>query len=231
MAFRSSARPAGVGVQNRDTTAPRRSAFVRAVMPPYRACCVAARGGHPLTHNCCRFAGASVGDRLNWQSRHRHDQVQAISQGTGNATSIRGDLSGSTPARAAVIAEKSARTGIHGGYEHEASGKHRRARCPGDGHTPFLERLSEDLEDSTVELRHLVQEQHAVVRKGDFTRPWNRTAARKRDVRDSVMRCAKGTRRQQPRTCGQRAGDRMNSAALECLVERQRRQDAAQPPC
>jgi hypothetical protein len=60
---------------------------------------------------------------------------------------------------------------------------------------------------AAIELRHLVEKQHAVVREGDLSRPWNRAAADERNVRDGVVRCAKGARRQEAACGRQRAGD------------------------
>src|SRR5688572_31512976 len=47
--------------------------------------------------------------------------------------------------------------------EHESGGEHRRPRGAGDCDAPFFKRLPEDFEHAAVELRHLVEKQHAVV--------------------------------------------------------------------
>ena len=116
-----------------------------------------------------------------------------VAQRPGQTTAIRRDLRRAYIGRPAVVAAESARTRIHRRDEHEASGKHRGARCAGDRDATFLERLPQHLEDPAIELRHLVEEQHAVVRERDLAGPRNRTAADKRDVRDGVMRRAEGT--------------------------------------
>jgi IS5 family transposase len=58
--------------------------------------------------------------------------------------------------------------------------------------------LPQRLEHATIELRHLVEKQHAVMREADFSWPRRAAAADERDVRDGVMRRAKRALGQQP---------------------------------
>ena len=87
---------------------------------------------------------------------------------------------------------ESARAGIHRRDEHEARGKDRRPRRPGDRDAAFFERLAKHFERAPIELRHLVEKEHAVVRERDLARARNRAAA---DQRDVARRCdaARGT--------------------------------------
>ena len=73
-------------------------------------------------------------------------------------------------------------------------GKDRRARGAGNRDAPVLQRLAQHLEHPAIELRHLVEEQHAVVRERDLAGARNRAAADQGDVRDRVMRRAERPR-------------------------------------
>ena len=62
----------------------------------------------------------------------------------------------------------------------------------------LFQRLAQHLQHAALELRHLVEEQHAVVREADFARPRLRAAADQRDVRDRVVRRPKRPRASRP---------------------------------
>ena len=104
----------------------------------------------------------------------------------------------------------------------------RSAREHGDA--ALLERLTQHLEHAAIEFRHLVEEQHAVVRQADLARPRRAAAADQRDVGDGVMRRAERPRRS--------AGRRRPAAARRpsgwwwprALRRTTGRQDARQPP-
>jgi hypothetical protein len=59
---------------------------------------------------------------------------------------------------------------LHRRHEHELRRKGHRTRRPGDGHPPFLQRLPQRLQNVPLELRQLVQEQHAMMRQRNLTR-------------------------------------------------------------
>src|SRR6185369_2547941 len=105
-----------------------------------------------------------------------------------------------------------------------------RARRPCDGDVSLFERLAQDLQYSAIELGHLVQEENAVVRKRDLARPRNGAAADQGHVRNRVMRRAKWTPDEQPRSGGKQASHGVDRGALERFIEGERRQDAAQAP-
>ena len=78
------------------------------------------------------------------------------------------DLTGGAAARPDGVALVAARAGVHRRHQHEAGGENSRARRAGDRDPAVLQRLAQDLEDPAIELRHLVEEQHAVVREANF---------------------------------------------------------------
>jgi len=81
-----------------------------------------------------------------------------------------------------------ARARVHRGNQQEAGGKTRRPADPGDRHEAVLERLPQCLEDVPPELRQLVEEEHAVIRKGHLTGRHPRPAADHRRVGERVVR-------------------------------------------
>ena len=84
-------------------------------------------------------------------------------------------------------------------------------------------------EHAPIELRHLVEKQHAAMGEAHFAGPRRRSAADQRDVRDGVMRRAERPLLEQPNAGPQLPGHRMNGRDLDRFLERQRRQDARQP--
>ena len=90
---------------------------------------------------------------------------------------------------------------------------------------PSSTRLAKDFEHVTAELRHLVEEEHAVVREADLAGPRMLPAADERHVRDRVMRRPERALGQQSRAGRQEPGHGMDRRRLERLVERQRRED------
>ena len=75
----------------------------------------------------------------------------------------------------------------------------------------FLERLPQDLEGMPAELRHLVEEQDAVMGQADLAGPRDGAAADERDIGDRMMRRAE-------RALGQQARARWQQSATECTV-------------
>ncbi len=128
------------------------------------------------------------------------------------------------------IAGKAARTRIHRADQHEAGREDGRARRARDRDAPLFERLAQHLEHVPAELRHLVEEEHAVMGEADLAGPRLRSAADERRVRDRVVRRAKRTLGDEPRVRRQQTGHRMHGGDLQRLVEGQRRQDPGQPP-
>ena len=101
-----------------------------------------------------------------------------------------------TPGRAAAAAVERpgepARTRVHRGDELEPCRERRRPAGPSDRDPTLLERLAQRLEHVPVELRQLVEEQHAVIREGHLAGRQSRTAADHRRRRRS---CGAGAER------------------------------------
>ena len=132
-------------------------------------------------------------------------------------------------ARALRVAAIAARARVHRGDEDEPRGEGDRPRRARDGDVTLFERLPQHVEHVPAELRHLVEEQHAVMREADLAGPRDRSAADERDIGDGVMRRAKRSLGEQADPGRQRCRRPNGSRALERLLERQRRQNAWQP--
>ncbi len=230
IAFRSSARPAGSGRQSvaialaaqRGVRAQTIGATTRLLRGP--------RHADALAHGGRGLARRTVRDRAGRNGRDVDDQIEAVAEWSRQATPISRDLRRRAAARTTVVAAKAARTRIHRRHEHEPRRKDRRSRRPRDRDASLFERLPQHFEDAAIELRHLVQEQHAVVRERDLPGAWNRPAADERHVGDGVVWRAERPRGEQARPCGQRSGHRMDRRAFQRFLERERRQNARQPP-
>jgi len=97
-------------------------------------------------------------------------QVDAIEQRTGDARAIAAHLVGRAATAAVGIAEISARTGVHGRDQLKARRKIRLARGARNGDRARFQRFAQHLEHAPVELRQLIQKQHAVVRERNLAR-------------------------------------------------------------
>src|SRR5690606_12682446 len=119
------------------------------------------------------FSGST--GRVAAQSRHvdgRHVDVQidAVEQGTREATDVAASFAGSALAGPARIGPVAAGTRVHGGHDQGTRGEGRLGLRAHDPHTPLFQRLAERLEHPATELGELVQEEHAVVREAHFPR-------------------------------------------------------------
>ena len=85
-----------------------------------------------------------------------------------------------------------ARTRVHGRDQEEIGGEGDATGRTRDVHHAVLERLPEDVQCSALELGHLVQQEHPMVRKADLPGPGLRAAADERCGRHGVMRRAEG---------------------------------------
>ena len=150
--------------------------------------------------------------------------------GPESSASIAGNLCRRAAAAAMLVAEEPAGAGVHRSDEHEPGREDGGSRGTSDRDAAFLERLAQHLEHAPIELRHLVEEEHAVVRERDLTRARDGAAADERDVRHGVMRRAERPFTEQANARRQRAGDRVDRRALQRLVEGERRKDRPQPP-
>ena len=116
-------------------------------------------------------------------------------------------------------------SGIHGGYQHELRRKCHGAGRAGNGDDPFFQRLAHGFEHTALEFRQLVQEQHAVVRQGDFAGRGIDIAAEQAGVACGVMRRSEGPACNQSLSRFEQAHDTMNFSGFQSLWQRQRRQD------
>ena len=97
---------------------------------------------------------------------------------------VRRDLLRSAGALLHGAAEIAAGAGIHRRHQHYVAGVADGTACPGYRDIPVFQRLPEGFQHPAVELRKLVQEQHAVVRKAYLPRAGNASAAE-----ETVARC------------------------------------------
>ena len=149
--------------------------------------------------------------------RHLDLQVDAVEQRPGDARAVARNLVRRAAAAAVGVAEITAGAGIHRRDQLEARREIRLARGARDGDAPGLERLAQHLEHAALELRQLVQEQHAVVRERNLARPRIAAAAHQRHAGGGVMRRAE--RAPLPaRTSKPAAADRLDRRGLERLL-------------
>ena len=95
---------------------------------------------------------------------------------------------------------------------------------------PFFERLTQHLQHRPLELRQLVQKQHAVVRERDLARPRVGAAADEAGVGDRVVRRAERPPRHESAPRVQQPADAVDLGRLQRLVGRERGQDAGHAP-
>jgi hypothetical protein len=135
--------------------------------------CPGGRADGPRSARPARARGgglAGVG-RLQvgcWQDGHFEEQVDAIEQRAGELVAIAGDLVGraaAAPVRVTVVA---AGAGVHGRHQLEAGREFGPACGAGDGDVTALQGFAQGFEDTALELRQFIKEQHAVVGQADF---------------------------------------------------------------
>src|SRR5205823_8490331 len=120
--------------------------------------------------------------------RHRHDDVEAIEQRAREAIAIARNALGRARALCAGIAARATGAEIHRPDELKARWK---AHAPGRTRNEDLsvfERLPQRLERRALELRQLVEEQHALVREARLAGTKLRAAADDRRRRSAVVR-------------------------------------------
>ncbi len=135
-----------------------------------------------------RFRPVLAGQVLRRDRRHLQHEVDAIAKRARQPAAVALDFTGRAAARADGVAQVAAGAGVHRRHQHEAGGENSRARRARDRDPAFLQRLPQHLEDPAIELRHFVEEQHAVVRERNLAGAREAAAADQRDVRNRVMR-------------------------------------------
>lgn len=97
-------------------------------------------------------------------------QVDAVEQRAGELGAVALDLFRGATARVGDVTQVATGAGVHGGDQLEARREAHPVVGPGDDDLSVLQGLAQDFEDLSVELRQLVEEQHALVGQGDFAR-------------------------------------------------------------
>ena len=151
--------------------------------------------------------------------------VDPVRERPRNAPAVARDALRRATAAAAGRAAVAARAGVHRRNQLEAGGKLRLARRAHDRYPTRLERLAQRLQHVAIELRQLVEEQHAVMSKRNFPRARHVAAADQRCARRAVVRRAE-------RPCApaggieSRARNGLDRRHLQRLGLRKRRQDS-----
>jgi hypothetical protein len=122
-----------------------------------------------------------------------------------------------------------ARAGVHRADHEEPRGEDGGACGASHGHGAELERLAEHFQGAAVELGHLVEKEHAVVREADLTGTGDRSASCQRDIGDRVVRRAERPQAEQA-AWRQDTCHRMDRARLERLLEGERRKNPRGSP-
>ena len=146
-----------------------------------------ARRVDAVAHRFRRLAGRA-GELDGARPRHRDDEVEAVEQRPRELVAI-----GREPLRRALavggrIPTGAARAEIHRGDELEARREDGPPGHAGHADDAVLERLAQRLERGPLELRELVEHEHAPVREARLTRPRPRPAADERRDGRAVVR-------------------------------------------
>lgn len=127
-------------------------------------------------------------------------------------------------ARVAGFVGVAASAWIHRCDQHEPRGIGHAMVGAGDGDLAVLQRLSQRIQHTWIELRQFVEEQHAIMRKRDFARPRAHAAAGQRGHAGGMMRRAKWPARGQC-SAVDFASHRCDHRHFQQFRWRQRRQD------
>src|SRR5439155_26584974 len=132
-------------------------------------------------------------------------------------------------ARPQTIAGPSTRTWVGRSHEREPRGIRHRATRPRDADASGLDGLPQRLENRGLELGHLVEEEDAQVRLGNFARERQTTATTDQSGGgDTMVRRAKGPRPAKRAVARQLPQEASQLRDLERLPELERRKDAGQ---
>src|SRR5450759_5706207 len=117
--------------------------------------------------------------------------VDPVYEWSGNFAAIARHLIRRATAFAAEVAEIAAGAGVHRRDQLEARGEFRLARGARNRHAPGLERLAQHLQHFALELRQLVQEQHAMMGERNLAGTRIAAAADQGHAGSGVVRRAK----------------------------------------
>ncbi len=120
------------------------------------------------------------------------NHINSIENGARETFLVEGDLSVGTGAFVSLVAKIAARTGVHGGNEHEIGGVGDVLVGARNGDRTVFEGLAEGFENRAGVFGDFVKEENTVMGKGNFTRGDMSTTTDDGDGAGRVMRCAEG---------------------------------------
>ena len=120
---------------------------------------------HPGADRRGRFAGLITRERLEGYRVHSDRQIDSIAQRSRDPSAIVPQLGRVAEATSRQFAGVATGTGVHRADQEESGGKPYGPGRTRDANHAFLERRAQRLECAPVEFCHLVEEQHAGVRK------------------------------------------------------------------
>ena len=177
------------------------------------------------------YSGAALRPLLPVQLAHRHGrhldvQVDTVHQGTADFVQIALHGTGGAGALHRGVVVVAARTGVHGGDEHERGGIVDGHLGPADGHAALLHGLAQHLEHRALEFRQLVEEEHPVVRQADLARLGVGAAAHEGHVADGVVRGPEGAHGNERVLLAHETCHTVYLRGLQALAQCERWQDA-----
>ena len=167
---------------------------------------------------------------LVFHARNIHMQVDAVHQRAGDAFLVPGDHGVAAGTGLRGVAVVAAGAGVLGPDQHEVGRKGNRARGARDGHLarePF-QRLAQDFQQTLAKFRQFVEEEHAAMGQGNFTRPRPGPAADQAGVADRMVRRAKRPCADERRVRGQQTGHGIDLGHLQRFIDAETRQNAGQ---
>lgn len=120
-----------------------------------------------------------------------------------------------------LVAQISARAGVHGRHEHDVTGIFQGHGSTRDGHPALFQGLAQDFEDVLLEFGELVQKKHAPVGQGELSGTRVLSAADEPRIRNSVMRRSERPRHHQGLLRRQLPGHGIDLGHLQGFVEAQ----------
>lgn len=114
------------------------------------------------------FGGGPSAQLLILDGRNFDMNIDAVEERPGDFGDVPLDHGWGAEAFPRLVVEISTGAGIHGGGQHEARGEGERHGSACDGHGVVFKRLAHDFEYVAGKLGQLVEEEQAIVSKGDF---------------------------------------------------------------
>ena len=117
-------------------------------------------------------------------------QIHAVGDGSGNFTGVAFHLIGIAHTFFFRVPQVAAGAGVHSAYQQNICRECNTSFCARNRNHPVFQGLAQGLQNSFIKFGKLVHEENTAMRKCNFTRPRERAAAYKRNVRGSVVRTA-----------------------------------------